>query len=149
MWHGFVLERSTEIELTFENPYTPTFSEFPELATVTTAFRIYDDVLQEVKKVIIETHRLQLKQRIGKGSYITLERQINNKTVVDSLYMFLFLGNFGNVYKAVLNQRTHVAVKAIQGKCCALSPLFDSPCNTAQLPRFVLLRMTRYCIDLV
>ena len=79
LWHGFVLERSTEIELTFLNPDTPTFPEFPELAIVTTAFRLDDDVLQEVKKVIIETHRLQLKQRIGKGSYITLERQINNR----------------------------------------------------------------------
>ena len=54
--------------VTLENPYSPPFPEFPELATVSTEFQLDKDVLEEVKKVIIELDSLQLKQRIGKGN---------------------------------------------------------------------------------
>ena len=63
--------------LRLERLYTPTFPEFPELATVSKDFCLDDSILEEVKEVIIEERRLQLKQRIGKGSSLTLREEKN------------------------------------------------------------------------
>ena len=71
--------------LVFENLYSPTFPEFPDLVTVPIEFRLEDDTQREVKKVIIETQRLQLKKRIGKGSPLTSEEIQKIQVVVNSL----------------------------------------------------------------
>ena len=79
MCHDFPLETetTTEIPLTVQVRHTPIFPEFPELARLSKEFRLDDSILEEVKKVIIEAHRLQLKQLTGRGTVYCLREAKN------------------------------------------------------------------------
>jgi serine/threonine protein kinase/NADH:ubiquinone oxidoreductase subunit 6 (subunit J) len=65
------------------------FEGFPELTTKMKAIELDDDITREIDDVLIEPQRIQIKLNIGSG-------------------------NFGKVFKAVLDGGTSIAVKSIQ-----------------------------------
>lgn len=86
------------------------FDTFPGLPHTTETFHLDEDLMAKVKSVIIDPHRLQIKENIGRGSYLAWTY----------VYVYKFqsefvLGNFGTIFKAILDDTVFVAVKAIRG----------------------------------
>ena len=105
-----VLQRSTTNVYIFEG--------FPELSTQkNVTVSLDDDVLKEMDGVVIEPQRIQVISSIGSGELLQL------CDVICVHVLCVCPGNFGKVFKGVLDGDRSIAVKSIRGETQFVSVL--------------------------
>ena len=91
------------------------FEGFPELtARKSRTFSLDSDVLKEMNDVVIVPERIRIVSVIGRGKMLRVGFKFD--ILSTSLAWCVYVGNFGRVYKGILDGSRSVAVKAMLGE---------------------------------
>lgn len=106
------------------------FDGFLQLGVSKNSICLDKDVRKELDEVLINPNRITIKSNIGTGQSRRKTRMTCNwdlmcdliaslQCVEYYLLLFLVLGNFGEVFKGVLDECRDVAIKAVKGVYCS------------------------------